>query len=82
MKKALTYSAMVLLLAAMACDKTDSFTRDSEGIRLLPASVGTRALIEDAAALQTQTFQVYDYMGTTEYINNTIVYDATEEAWV
>ena len=81
MKKAFIYSAIVLLLGFTACDKTDSFTRDTEGIRFIPASVGTRALIEDAAALQTQTFQVYDYMGTTEYINNTIVYDATD-GWV
>ena len=81
MKKAFIYSAIVLLLGFTACDKTDSFTRENQGIRLIPASVGTRALIEDAAALQTQTFQVYDYMGTTEYINNTIVYNATD-GWV
>ena len=81
MKKAFIYSAIVLLLGFTACDKTDNFTRENQGIRLIPASVGTRALIEDAAALQTQTFQVYDYMGTTEYINNTIVYNATD-GWV
>ena len=82
MKKALTYSAIVLLLGFTACNKTDNIEFGSGNISFAPASVGTRALIEDEAGLQAQTFQVYDYMGTTEYINNTIVYDATEEAWV
>lgn len=83
MKKALTYSAIVLLLASVACNKTDSTVlTGSDDIRFAPASSRTRALIEDEAALRAQTFKVYDYMGTTAYIDNTIVYDETEAAWV
>lgn len=78
MKKAFTYSAIVLLLGLTACNKTDNATFEGDGnIRFAPASVRTRALIEDAAGLQSQTFQVYDFMGETKYIDNTIVYDAT-----
>ena len=78
MKKAFTYSALVILLAATACNKTESVSLGEGGIRFAPASVETRALIEDAAGLQAQTFQVYDFMGETEYINNTIVYNETD----
>ena len=82
MKKALTYSAIVLLLGFTACNKNDNIELGSGNISFAPASVGTRALIEDEAGLQAQTFQVYDLMGTTKYIDNTIVYSATDEAWV
>ncbi len=78
MKKAFTYSAIVLLTAAAACNKTESVSLDEGNITFAPASVETRALIEDAAGLQSQTFQVYDFMGETEYINNTIVYNETD----
>ena len=78
MKKAFTYSAIVLLTAAAACNKTESVSLDEGSITFAPASVETRALIEDAAGLQAQTFQVYDFMGETEYINNTIVYNETD----
>lgn len=76
MKKIFTYSAIVLLLGLVACNKTDSINSTSDSIRFAPASVETRALIEDAAGLQTQTFQVWDFMGTETdpYIDNTIVY--------
>lgn len=78
MKKAFTYSAIVLLTAAAACNKTASVSLGEGSITFAPASVETRALIEDAAGLQSQTFQVYDFMGETEYINNTIVYNETD----
>ncbi len=76
MKKAFTYSAIVLLLAAAACSKTDNAVpAGSDDIRFAPAAVRTRALVEDNAGLRTQTFRVYDLLGTAEHINNTIVYD-------
>lgn len=81
MKKAFTYSALVLLLAATACDKTESVSLGESGIRFAPASVETRALIEDAAGLQAQAFQVYDFMGTTKYIDETISYNTTTSTW-
>ncbi len=79
MKKALTYSAIVLLLGLTACNKTDNMTFEGDGnIRFAPARVATRALIEDANGLQSQTFKVYDILNETEYINNTIVYNETD----
>lgn len=82
MKKVFTYSAIVLLLATVACNKTDNAAlTGSNEIRFAPATVDTRALIEDATGLQAQTFQVYDFLGTTEYINNTITYDDTD-GWI
>ena len=81
MKKAFTYSAIVLLLGFAACNKTDSINFGSDEIRFAPAEVRTRALIETKADLRSQTFQVYDYLtttaGTTEHINNTIAFNAT-----
>ena len=85
MKKVLTYSAIVLLLGFTACNKTDNINLGSDDIRFAPASVETRALIEDADDLPSQTFQVYDYLTngttTTEHINNTIVYDEASTSW-
>ncbi len=79
MKKAFTYSALVILLAATACNKTESVSLGESGIRLAPASVETRALIEDAAGLQAQTFQVYDLLDGASYIDDVIAY--ADGAW-
>lgn len=79
MKKAFTYSALVLLLAATACNKTESVSLGESGIRFAPASVETRALIEDAAGLQAQTFQVYDLLDGASYIDDVIAY--ADGAW-
>ncbi len=74
MKKSIIYSAIVLLLASVACNKTDhSFTGDGN-IRFAPASTETRALIENATALQAQKFEVYDLMGEETYIKDSIAY--------
>ena len=83
MKKTLLYSIIVLLLGFTACNKTDTASFGSKtSIRFAPATVGTRALIEDATGLQAQAFQVYDDMGgTAYYIDNSIAYDATD-GWV
>ena len=79
MKKVFTYSALVLLLAATACNKTESVSLGESGIRFAPASVETRALIEDAAGLQAQTFQVYDLLDGASYIDDVIAY--ADGAW-
>jgi hypothetical protein len=79
MKKVFTYSAIVLLLAATACNKTESVSLGENGIRFAPASVETRALIEDEAGLQTQKFQVYDLLDGASYINEVISY--ADGAW-
>lgn len=81
MKKALIISAIVLLAGVAACNKTDSVLSGEGQIRFAPASVETRAIVEDAAGLQAQTFQVYDFMGDTKYIDDQIKYNTTEETW-
>ena len=78
MRKNIQYTAMILsLVLAASCNKVEGPVSGDDVIRFAPRSVETKALINDATGLQTQSFQVYDYMGTIEYINNTISYDAT-----
>ena len=79
MKKTLLYSAFVLLLAAAACNKTENIASGDGQIRFSPFSEATRALIENEADLQAATFQVYDFLNGSEYINETISY--ADGAW-
>ena len=74
MKKAFTYSALVLLLAATACNKTESVSLGESGIRFAPASVDTRALIENEAGLQQENFHVYDFLNGAMFIDESILY--------
>ena len=76
MKKTFIYSIIILLAACLAsCEKNECPVGAAEGtITFAPASVETRALIEDAAALQAQTFQVFDYLDGKQYIKNTVSY--------
>ena len=71
MKKALIYSAMVLLAGAMACNKTDHVLSGDGHIRFAPTGVETRALVTNDN-IQAETFQVYDFIGTTKYIDDQI----------
>ncbi|MBQ3765351.1 MAG: fimbrillin family protein [Bacteroidales bacterium] len=69
MKKTIIYSSLVLLLAAaVACNKTDSPVSE-EPIRFAFATdAATRALNTNATeVLRTQTIKVYDDMGATPY---------------
>ncbi len=79
MKKTIIYSSLVLLLAAaVACNKTDS-TVSEEPIRFAFATdAATRALNTNATeVLRAQTLQVYDDMGAdTYYINDKVTYDS------
>ena len=81
MKKSIIYSAIVLLLASVACNKTESVSLGERSISFAPTSLETRALIEDEASLRAQTFQVYDLLSgeTAPYINNTI--SCTDGKW-
>ena len=45
MKKALIYSAMILLAGAMACSKNDHVLSGEGRILFAPADAGTRALV-------------------------------------
>ena len=51
MKKTFIYSSIVLLLAAVACNKTDSTVSD-EPIRFAFGTGATRALVENLTDLQ------------------------------
>lgn len=74
MKKTLLYSAFVLLLAAMACNKTDSAVAEGEAyIRFAPAAEGTRALVYQSNITGEQ-FKVYDFKDGEKYIDNQIKY--------
>ena len=81
MKKTFIYSIIILLAACLAsCEKNEGPVGAAEGtITFAPSAVKTRALIEDEAALQAVTFQVYDYLDDAEYINNKVAY--AEGAW-
>ncbi len=76
MKKTFIYFIIILLAGCLAsCEKNECPVDAAEGtITFAPASVETRALIEDAAALQAQTFQVFDYLDGKQYIKNTVSY--------
>jgi len=81
MKKTFIYSIIILLAGCLAsCEKNEGPVGAAEGtITFAPSAVKTRALIEDEAALQAVTFQVYDYLDDAEYINNKVAY--AEGAW-
>ena len=80
MKKALIYSTMVLLAGAMACNKTDHVLSGDGHILFAPAGVETRALVTNDN-IQAETFQVYDFIGTTKYIDDQITYNDTDAVW-
>ena len=82
MKKALIYSAMVLLAGAMACSKNDHVLSGEGRILFAPADAGTRtrALVTNDN-ITGEKFQVFDFMGTTKYIDETISYNTTTKAW-
>lgn len=76
MKKTLIYSAFILLLASVACNKTDSAVSE-EPIRFAFATdAATRSLVESDAMLRsTQAIKVYDDMGSTPYyIDDSAIY--------
>lgn len=75
MKKTIRYAAMILALGlAAACNKTEEGFSEDGLIRFAPESPATKAMIKDNAALQAATFQVYDILDGTEYINESITY--------
>ena len=80
MKKALIYSAMVLLAGAMACSKNDHVLSGEGRILFAPADAGTRALVTNDN-ITGEKFQVFDFMGTTKYIDETISYDTATSTW-
>ncbi len=80
MKKALIYSAMVLLAGAMACSKNDHVLSGEGRILFAPADAGTRALVTNGN-ITAETFQVFDFMGTTKYIDEQISYDTATSTW-
>lgn len=76
MKKTFIYSAIVLLLAVVACNKIDS-TVSEEPIRFAFATEATRSLVESNTDLQAQTIKVYDDKGAASYyIDDAVTYGA------
>ena len=81
MKKAFTYSAIVLLLAATACNKTDSDISGNGQIRFALTSPGTRALVKNETDLQAQTIKVFDFLDGTNYFDADETVSYASGAW-
>lgn len=82
MKKTIRYAAMILALGlAAACNKAEEGFSEDGLIRFAPESPATKAMIKDDAALQAATFQVYDILDGTEYINESITYGSGSGTW-
>ena len=82
MKKAFIYSAIVLLAAGTACNKTDSVLPGDGQIRFALSAPETRSLVENVTDLQNnQTIKVFDFLldGTNYFdADETVKYDASE----
>ncbi|MBQ3765350.1 MAG: fimbrillin family protein [Bacteroidales bacterium] len=78
MKKVFAYSAIVLLLAAaVACNKTDSAISGDGQIRFALTSPETRALVESVDDLKAnQSIKVFDFLDGTNYFdaNESVTY--------
>ena len=73
---------MILALGlAAACNKAEEGFSEDGLIRFAPESPATKAMIKDDAALQAATFQVYDILDGTEYINESITYGSGSGTW-
>ena len=82
MKKTILYAAMILALGfAAACDKTEEGFTGESLIRFAPETIGTKAMVDNAAALQAFTFNVYDLWSGQDalYVNDVITY--SDNAW-
>ena len=82
MRKNIKYTAILLALAVTAsCNKIVETPDGDEMIRFAPEAIGTKAMINDEAGLQTQTFDVIDVVDNTElFIDNTVAHG--ENGWV
>ena len=81
MKKAFIYSAIVLLAAGTACNKTDSVLPGDGQIRFALTSPETRALVENDTDLQAQTIKVYDLLDGTNYFDADETVSYSSGAW-
>ena len=80
MKKTLLISTIVLLAGTIACNKTENVLSGEGQIRFAPKGIETRALVTNDN-IQDETFQVFDFMGTTKYIDETISYNDQTSTW-
>lgn len=82
MKKAFIYSAIVLLAAGTACNKTDSVLPGDGQIRFALTSPETRALVENVTDLQNnQTIKVFDFLDGTNYFDADETVSYSSGAW-
>ena len=85
MKKTLLYSSLILVLGAIACNKTDEIVPKSDALISITTGINTKSFIGTQELLQTNaTLHIMDIVSgdTQAYIDNDITYDATAEAWV
>lgn len=82
MRKNIQYTAVILALAAfvVSCNKVDNNIPGDDLISFAPQATGTKAMVDDKAGLQTQTFAVKDIVDGTLYIDNAVAYNGT--GWV
>lgn len=85
MKKTLLYSSLILVLGAIACNKTDEIVPKSDALISITTGINTKSFIGTQELLQTNaTLHIMDIVSgdTQAYIDNDITYDATAEAWM
>lgn len=82
MKKAFIYSAIVLLAAATACNKTESVMSGDGQIRFALSAPETRSLVENVTDLQNnQTIKVFDFLDGTNYFDADETVSYSSGAW-
>ena len=87
MKKTILYSSLILVLGAIACNKTDEIVPKSDALISIRTGIDTKSFIGDQALLQANaTLHIMDFVGTEKYIDDNITYVAAttedeEGAW-
>lgn len=87
MKKTILYSSLILVLGAIACNKTDEIVPKSDALISISTGIDTKSFIGDQDLLQSNaTLHIMDFVGTEKYIDDNITYVAAttegeEGAW-
>lgn len=82
MKKVFIYSAIVLLAAATACNKTESVISGDGQIRFALNAPETRSLVENVTDLQnSQAIKVFDFLDGTNYFDADETVSYSSGAW-
>ena len=87
MKKTILYSSLILVLGAIACNKTDEIVPKSDALISIRTGIDTKSFIGTQELLQANaTLHIMDFVGTEKYIDDNITYVAAttedeEGAW-